>query len=434
METGESAVEKFCKMTSMHGINCLYSTASITLKIFWAIILLFAMAGLVLVLKETISNFVDTPTATKVSMKLNPNMEFPGVLVCQTKSVGVDYLEQKNISKKLGMYIQGILTNSFEGPNQGEQGENEKEESALMESRYQALLDNYTNRDIRQFFFEAGPKCEDLFTQCSFKRKQFNCCEDVVSVKFDKTFGKCFLFHASIRQTMQGVGLKLKIRTDLDKFLPSPEQESDGLSISVFPTYDAVSLSKQLITLGKETVLELKQQDILLNNNIFKSVCKDQSSYATTLVCEMECSHRLMLQHCNCSYPLDLSAFPLSENRSTYEHFPICSPAQMLSCEPEKFLDSCLDVQCPLACLKQWYNILSSSTNLAKDQQQFTVVQVHFSHFLVISMTQVETLTLVSVIGNIGGVMGVFIGASLITCVELLVFCIATLLKQCKRE
>ncbi len=50
------------------------------------------------------------------------------------------------------------------------------------------------------------------------------------------------------------------------------------------------------------------------------------------------------------------------------------------------------------------------------------LLNLFFSNFEISELQEVETLTLSSVIANVGGALGVFLGASVITIIELFVF------------
>ncbi len=55
---------------------------------------------------------------------------------------------------------------------------------------------------------------------------------------------------------------------------------------------------------------------------------------------------------------------------------------------------------------------------------------IYFSKFTTTTYKQMPAITLSSLVGSIGGSMGIFLGASVITCIELVAF-LFTLLQRC---
>ncbi len=138
------------------------------------------------------------------------------------------------------------------------------------------------------------------------------------------------------------------------------------------------------------------------------------------------------LEECGCSVDLSENAFP-DIHFQNYPSIPICSPFNMSKCFMKQFqVESCQDACLP-PCKSVAYEYQISSARLfpsansdKADKMSFVLI-MGFHDFQWTFVTEMQTMTMVSVIGNLGGVMGVFLGVSLITMFELLSFCFGIL-------
>ncbi len=154
--------------------------------------------------------------------------------------------------------------------------------------------------------------------------------------------------------------------------------------------------------------------------------------------CKWRCVIQFTLDECGCSFDLSENAFP-DIHFSNNPIIPICSPLNMSTClvahapiQVESCQDSCLP---PCESVAYEYQISSArlppSANSDKADKMSFVVNMGFNDFQGTFVTEMQTMTMVSVIGNLGGVMGVFLGVSLITVFELFSFCFGILSAKC---
>ncbi len=88
---------------------------------------------------------------------------------------------------------------------------------------------------------------------------------------------------------------------------------------------------------------------------------------------------------------------------------------------------------CALSCTLESYTYSLSSIEFVKKDENITDTDtgsdgndiefhLYFEQFEQTTYAQVSTVTLDSVVGEIGGSMGIFLGASFVTCIELILF------------
>ncbi len=135
---------------------------------------------------------------------------------------------------------------------------------------------------------------------------------------------------------------------------------------------------------------------------------------------------------CNCSSPMSELAF----QRFSFNHSDaskvhhVCSPLESYECL-QKFEQQIRDAtydcrgKCSAPCITISYGTGYSIMNLSdveKSNKSHILLRVFFESFDVTVTEEIITVTFASVLANVGGAMGVFIGASVISLVELLGF------------
>lgn len=152
-------VESFCNNVTLHAVAPLYRSRSTCGKLFWAIVLTLATLTTAYILYGVVSDFLLSPTATSITVESMKNMTFPDVLICNNHLLNRSYLQEKNISAELVLYIQSIFMFSWNEIERRYPIDLEQE----LDAQYQSLLLQYPNQDVRQFFFDAGLTTFSIF-------------------------------------------------------------------------------------------------------------------------------------------------------------------------------------------------------------------------------------------------------------------------------
>ncbi len=174
--------------------------------------------------------------------------------------------------------------------------------------------------------------------------------------------------------------------------------------------------------------------------------CLEDSPYPYRITCITMCTVEAMIDLCNCSLPISELAFKRFSFNHSDElkiHHHVCSPLEWYECIQnfeEQIQDATNDCRskCLMPCntisYSNDYSIMSFSDE-EKSNKSHILLGVIFESFDVTVTEEIITVTAASVLANVGGAMGVFIGASMISMVELLSFlvqCFSTLF-SCKK-
>ncbi len=114
----------------------------------------------------------------------------------------------------------------------------------------------------------------------------------------------------------------------------------------------------------------------------------------------------------------------------------MCSPKQQYECVRERNdtgFQQCRD-RCLPKCRSTQFTASLSYGELQEKAENTAVVSISFPGMQITTFDDVDTVTGARVIANVGGAMGVFFGASLITVIEIVFFCLAATRRRRKRE
>ncbi len=139
------------------------------------------------------------------------------------------------------------------------------------------------------------------------------------------------------------------------------------------------------------------------------------------------CFQKVFYNYCNCSYVVGKSS---SFAPSSYT--PACTPIQTYLCfknytqqfsiAREKCKASCLQPCYSVTYRKQYSSALFELNNVnLSDDTVASHISVYYDSFEIIVTREINTMTFASVLANVGGAMGVFVGASLMSLVEIVI-------------
>nr|XP_054756143.1 amiloride-sensitive sodium channel subunit alpha-like [Lytechinus pictus] len=314
---------------------------------------------------------------------------------------------------------------------------------------------------------DYGHQLEDFVLQCTFDRRQCNISQDFY-VWQNRYFGNCFTFNSALspanltRTTGKTGGLS---GLHLTLFVEQPEymgilSPHTGAKVSIhhpdvfpFPEDDALELST-----GQETSIGIRQEYIKRLGGYYTNCTLDggetnftSSDYTYSLsACKKMCYQRHLHQFCGCvdNQFFDTNQIPCDVLNATQQW---CR--QYVE---ERYLDDDLACVCPSPCTETKYiksassllwpseryeehllrrlnassnsnavRILSSSVLSSKNLIRIKIFYEDLNYEFV---EMVPVYTIPSVLGSVGGLMGLYIGMSFISVFEVLFL----LLRMCK--
>ena len=411
---------KFFNDSTFNGVLYVFASKSWSKRIFWGMVVLAAIAGFLTVTIMSIIRLTREPISTSITLTRERKLSFPAVTICSLSFFNTDVLETQG---------QNVVVDLEELFNKVYMFSNITGCKSVANN-----LANSTGYNVSwgELTYLARYNLSDLIVECSFVGK--NCNDDFEPI--NTVGGVCYTFNGPSTQTrtVQGTGirqgLQLQLLANNQHFSISrdrgyriivhnpdelPRPESEGIAVGLNST---VYIGMRRVDLIDKTQFSSGYQCRRENTNQKLSFPK-YPSYSPSL-CESECFFTFLADQCKCS------------ERMLYT--PVSSRYDQRGC---KFPDICCEVDaffavndhcdCPPKCHTVSHTLtVSSSTNA----RSFIGVNVFFESLILETRETTDSYTPWSLISDIGGNTGLFMGFTLLSGVELFMFVVG-LIKDC---
>lgn len=480
----EKLLENFASNTSAHGFAHILISKALFMKVVWILVIIGCNVVLYFQLEPMISNYLEKPTKTRISLRDTKSQMFPTVTVCNTNNVlrsklnelrktkyfetGNDAVTETNTTstKPPAVTSGGTTTVAAKGVTTAttiatttikkkrkrrgtstktvDEGQKDKydQRSEMLESLSEMAINE------KEEVFQYGHQFSDMFLECEWR--SFYNCLDMWHPIWHYRLGNCFVFNmegdgepAEVAGVHGGLSLKLNINQSeyMDDYMTDTAgivmQISDP-GIQLDPYRDGFSLAPDKAHYIGLTTTNIYRLDPFENNscvgnqqtNVGKrffthEIVKKYSHFT----CKDVCIAKKENEMCGCtSYWLP----SLNHNRTCIEqHDSQCVDSVM-----KLFLEGTLDClkDCNPACEEKKYTIRSSSRNYPTIRMLQNNYKIDFGNVVKVSVSfdSLETheiieekdYDLINLIGGIGGLLGLYNGYSCMTVFEVIIlFC-----------
>ncbi|XP_059425076.1 acid-sensing ion channel 1-like isoform X5 [Carassius carassius] len=321
------------------------------------------------------------------------------------------------------------------------------EESVMMVLKDKADFSSFKPRpfNMREFYDRTGHDIKEMLLSCYFRGVE--CSPEDFSVIFTR-YGKCYTFNSGqdgrpLLITMKGGmgnGLELMLDIQQDEYLPVWGETDEtsfeaGIKVQIH-TQDEPPFIDQLgfgVAPGFQTFVSCQEQRLTYLPPPWgdcKATPMDSDFFSTYSItaCRIDCETRYLVENCNCRMvhmPGDA---------------PYCTPEQYKECaDPaldflvERDNDYCVcDTPCNMTRYGKELSFVkipskASAKYLAKKfnkteqyiAENILVLDIFFEALNYETIEQKKAYEIAGLLGDIGGQMGLFIGASILTILEL---------------
>ena len=405
--------EKFYSDSTFNGALYVFASKSWTKRIFWLLIIAIAIGGFWAVTVADIIRLVREPIATSITLTREGELSFPAVTVCSLSLLNTTTLDSG------GATVVNDLIDLFD-----------LADTDLPECRRianQLALNTGQNISWGELTNLANNDLRVLLKECTYEGKKCGV-EDFQPIS--TVAGRCYTFNKPTSnkpgRMAQGTGvrrgLRLQLSPEYQLFslgsdhgfrvvihnpdeLPRPESEgiAVGLSSTVYIGMRQVdSVDKTKFSSGHQCRADMTvNQDLTFPNYTTYS----QSS------CLNECAYKFLADQCGCIE----RRFYTPINSSRYNQFRECR-APDLCCEVQNFENVGESCDCPPRCTTVERTLtISSSTNA----DNLVGVNVFYESLILETRETTDSYTPWSLISDIGGNTGLFLGFTLLSGVEL---------------
>uniref|UniRef100_A0A914DFG0 Glycoside hydrolase 35 catalytic domain-containing protein n=1 Tax=Acrobeloides nanus TaxID=290746 RepID=A0A914DFG0_9BILA len=338
--------------------------------------------------------------------------------------------------------------------------------------RYKKEVDS--NFSIKSFHTNAGFSCADLLKICSFGGREFNCCQIATPVLTD--MGMCYRIQLENspyswmrKQKQAGIdnGLQVIADTHMEEELNVTSiyedavysgqpifanQLENGFRFFVHIARDLPHLASEGISVSSGKIVYTAiapTKYILLPDDSWgnctkkwpKTVPINDGSEYSSIRCVAFCRAQYFIKKCGCSpFIYDIGG-----------KFKMCNALEIYVCLREESNATELDPEvalleippcdeCKIECEKwqyhtynsysdtysrgalAWFSNRNSTWNTSYVRTNFVTINVFYRELTYALFQQSQSITITTLLSNIGGNMGMFLGMSLLSIIEVLMY------------
>uniref|UniRef100_A0A674MN48 Acid-sensing (proton-gated) ion channel 1a n=1 Tax=Takifugu rubripes TaxID=31033 RepID=A0A674MN48_TAKRU len=431
----------FAHTSSLHGIAHIFTYERGCIKrCLWLLVFLGSLAFLFFVCVDRIQFYLEYPHVTKVDEVATPVMAFPAVTFCNLNAFRFSRVTRNDLYH--AGELLALLNQRYEIRDI-----HLVEESVLESLKVKADFHNFKPRpfNMREFYDRTGHDIKDMLLSCHFHGTE--CRAEDFKVVFTR-YGKCYTFNAAedgrppLNYTKGGMGNGLELMLDIqqDEYLPIWGETDEtsfeaGIKVQIH-SQEEPSFIDQLgfgVAPGFQTFVSCQEQRLIYLPPPWgdcKVTAMDSDffdSYSIT-ACRIDCETRYLVDNCNCR----MVHMPGDAPYCTPELYKECAdPA--LDFLVEKDNDYCVcETPCNMTRYSKELSFVkipskASAKYLAKKynkseqyiKDNILVLDIFFEALNYETIEQKKAYEVAGLLGDIGGHMGLFIGASILTILEL---------------
>ena len=445
-----NAMVEWCENTTIHRLKNFSRSKNVIHKIIFISLLLISTGYCISSISETVISYLKYDFITRMQITNETPAYFPVISFCNLKMLN-------KLSAK--SYLQTILNDANNNSliNKTDYGDNIYGYVNDIETIIQSSV--ASEDQTIEFQKSAGYNLSDMLISCSFNWK--TCSEKDFKFFFNSIYGSCYSFNADVPPksvSVQGPDYGLTIELFMgDPNVQTEYELDDGIVVVIHNQTNKPYFNSQrnLVSLGTETDLKITRNFIeklgqpysacinFDNNTDFHSEISDyiinklKIAY-TQQYCFLLCLQKDVMQICNCS-----SIWLPQYLNATY-----CK-ADKLNCSSSVTMDildgidnNICNHECPLECNFVDYKISTSrstyptpyyksllsthskinSSGIAYNDIEKAVLRVNIFYESMTYILYQETVTMTpdTLCSNIGGVLGLCTGASVLLIIEVI--------------
>ncbi|XP_048869088.1 acid-sensing ion channel 2-like isoform X2 [Brienomyrus brachyistius] len=436
-----SSWQIFSHHTTLHGLRFIFAYGPITVRrLLWAAAFLASLGLLVLESAERLAYYFSHPHVMCVDSFASSSLVFPVVTLCNINPYRFSQLSRNDLYHAGELLALLDVHLHIPDPHLAE-----AEVLEVLTER--ANFTGYKPKpfSMKEFTERVGHDLKDMMLYCRYRGQE--CSHSDFSTVFTR-YGKCYMFNAeeegkALRTTVKGGtgnGLEIMLDIQQDEYLPVWGETEEtafeaGIRVQIHSQAEPPFIHELGfgVSPGFQTFVSTQEQRLTYlpppwgecHSGVLKS--SFFQVYSVT-ACRIDCETRYIVENCNCR----MVHMPGDS--------PFCTPEQYKDCaEPalatlfEKENHRCV---CRTPCNMTRYNKelsmvkIPSKTSARYLEKKFNksekyiaenilVLDVFFEALNYETIEQKKAYEVAALLGDIGGQMGLFVGASILTVLEL---------------
>ncbi|KAK6172390.1 hypothetical protein SNE40_016050 [Patella caerulea] len=439
-------VDMYSQSATIHGVSKVGAPQIYRFRrLTWVTLLIVMSIVLTCLVYMEFQRYQEHPSVTIVKAEFHEELVFPAVTICNTNQYHRNRLPHDvpllellyNLSEfaHIGKYLSQIRDTQNSGPSE---------------------IVDHSGDYLYSFAMDAAHTMDEMFSYCTWQGRHINCSE--VFEREVTDFGVCYRFNGNISDvlttTTAGPGGGLRVMLDIQQifsFFSATSQS--GIKVLLNEPNEAPNLFNHglFVRPGTSTALSFRKEESVGLGSPYKafgtSYCYDTDAEGfetpltrfanytyTRTTCHRNCVLNYMAHKCKCRHFFS----PGAEAFCSVEQFENCYLPALADKKMEKVLKMC--TACPSRCHTIKYNTQLSSadfassfiidymvaTNMMQDKEYIRNnvidLRIFYDTLTVTKTEQIPELTIQAIVADLGGHMGLFLGASLLSLTELVEF------------
>nr|XP_033794442.1 acid-sensing ion channel 1 isoform X1 [Geotrypetes seraphini] len=436
----------YLQQTKIHGLKYIFSgRLSCQRRGVWLLALLLSVALLLTWSSNRIRYLLSSPVHTRVQVRYAQSLTFPAITFCNNNLLLLRRMTKADLY--LTGYWLGLLNRELHLQPPARHLLKDRQWAwlkRLLDFSYY-LPPRQQDDLVAQLLDRLGHQLEEMLLFCKFQGEP--CGPQNFSTVFTR-YGKCYTFNSgqngkppliSVRGGT-GNGLELMLDIQQDEYMPVWGETDEtsfeaGIKVQIH-SQDEPPFIDQLgfgVAPGFQTFVSCQEQRLIYLPPPWgdcKSTPIDSDFFDTYSItaCRIDCETRYLVENCNCK----MVHMPGDASYCTPEQYKECAdPA--LDFLVEKDSDYCVcDTPCNMTRYGKELSMVkipskASAKYLAKKynkseqyiSENILVLDIFFEALNYETIEQKKAYEVAGLLGDIGGQMGLFIGASILTVLEL---------------
>ncbi|XP_072549287.1 acid-sensing ion channel 2 isoform X1 [Salminus brasiliensis] len=432
--------------TRLHGLRqACAPAASVGRRAFWTLALCTSLGLLLSWSSNRLLHWLAFPTHTKVHTEWARELAFPAVTICNNNPVRLYHLTKSDLYFA-GHWLGLLLANRTARPLVLDLLHEERRAWFRKLSDFRLFLPprRFEGTSL-EFMDRLGHQLDDMLLGCKYRGEP--CGAHNFSTVFTR-YGKCYMFNAAeegktLRTTMKGGtgnGLEIMLDIQQDEYLPVWGETEEtafeaGVRVQIHSQAEPPFVHELGfgVAPGFQTFVATQEQRLTYlpppwGECVSRALDSGFFQVYSVTACRIECETRYIVENCNCR----MVHMPGDS--------PYCTPEQYKDCaEPALAALSAVEGSnciCRNPCNMTRYNKelsmvkIPSKTSARYLEKKFNrsekyitdnilVLDVFFEALNYETIEQKKAYEVAGLLGDIGGQMGLFIGASILTILEL---------------
>ncbi|XP_038054429.1 acid-sensing ion channel 1A-like [Patiria miniata] len=441
-------------VTDLHGVKHIAGDGGILRRLMWAVFFLAALVIFLYQATQTMIHFFESHHITKVDISYRKKLDFPAVTVCNFNKYRESALTERDI-RNVGYHL-GIVDKDHNLINPHLYTEEFRQKMAAVDWSVQDIDSNY---NMTEFTNRTGHQLDEMIVECSWKDEP---CSPADFHHIFTHLGNCYTFnHVDLKEERHSSisagaanGLKLTLDIQEEEYTPSNDLDGAAEDAGIKWMLHHPSEPPYVKELGfgagpgHHTFVAVRHEEVQSLPYPYTTCMEntagllDYFDHYSLQACRIECETQIVVERCGCKLveqPGDARVCNPAESHECAHIVLVQAVAGHIDtpckcdspCEVEGYPFVNTNVKLRARYIERIYSNTTHNFSADYIQNNLVLLSIYYEALNAETVTQLPEVTIPSLLAALGGNFGLFLGASVLTIVELFEYLFDELTASC---